>query len=344
MKTQTRIRQNVTASRAIKQAPKKSESVSAKSAAVAADEGSLKDALRILLDLPGLNNDGEPIWFAPDGRLFLWTGSLGDAPREIGFKEGHAWFELYAARRPEFEPPLLPEETAGRELVDFVTRTRNKNLADEKTVGVASVPASEPAGESSSAWLDPAIAAGRAIDAIALLRCKANEAGAMALLLADAVKMQIKDADGWQAFAGVPGVEDGLHGLAHSAAFRLSGAVDEQERNMQPMIARLRAEKTSVPPARISHEAGRALLAAAGIDCPADSTIWLEDAVLAMQETILLPARALDHRERTNYFAANFTSEALEKAWKEFWDAKAELRLTAIALLAGQGDVQRQAA
>ena len=356
MQTKTQTSAKGGAPRAAKQAP--TQSAPAAKPPAANEKSIDPNSLRILLSASGVS---DPLWFLPDGRLFLWTGTLADAPRPLSFNNARAWYNLYRGAKPSFAAPILPDDSVGRQLVDMVDREFWSAELERKTARATPIPmdargapaaaadkspapASVAGGESSPDLLNPAMAALRTIDALALLRCKANEAGAMALLLADGMKMRIDEDAGWEDFAGVPGFEDGLHGLARSAAFRLSGSVSEWERNLQPMIARLQTEKSLVRPARLSYEAANALLAAAGIDCPADSTDWLEDSVYAMQETILLPAKAIDHRNQSSYFAASFAVDELEKAFKKFWGAKVDLRMAAIALVASRGEGQRLAA
>jgi hypothetical protein len=313
------------------------------------------NALRILLTT---GEDGEPIWFLPDGRLFLATGDLYDAPRRLSLDEARAWWALYRGAQPRFEAPILPDDSDGYELVMMIHREWNRakldRIPDSATPvplaapAPATVPApagtSEPTRESAPALVNPGLAAICALDALALLRCKANEAGALALLLADAVKLKIKNADGWQDFDGVPGFEDGLHGLAHTAAFRLSEAVDERDQNMQPMIKRLQSAKPFARPSPVGYEAGKALLVAAGIDCPQGFKLCLESAVEAMSEIILLAAKALDERAQTNHAVAEFTTDALKEAFDKFWSAKTDLREAAVALVCSQNAEQRQAA
>lgn len=56
----------------------------------------------------------------PDGRLFLWTGELRVAPREVSFEEARKWWTKFQSHAPYLASPFFPEGTDAERLVSMV--------------------------------------------------------------------------------------------------------------------------------------------------------------------------------------------------------------------------------
>lgn len=298
----------------------------------------LYDTKHWQLLVSGCETTEESLWAAPDGRLYI-VDEDADKVRKVDLPSATVWFCDHHSNDPYLADPFYPEGSAANLFCQMV-RLMIASGQSAKPVPAAAVATPLPAPQPE--MIVPAHIAIAMVDALGRLQLKANEAGALALMIADQSGAACKIFGGWEPFDGMD-FTDGSQGLARSISAQLDREVAALRKHSEPAMERLRGRDGEMPFVRMEYEAEKALLRATGCELAvrADS---LEEAVLAMESLLRLSALVHDRRGGNIAFAADAARAELAQAFGAACEAYGQLRVGLLTVAQQRQSEQRQAA
>lgn len=332
--------------------------------------------------IPGNDQTDDCLWASRQGLLYVWDGVLATEPREVTFDAAREWWKQFRNPRFAFASPFFKEGTAADKLVCMVTddwltrqwlleqRLGSLEQSSKKTMAhlaeinavrsevlkrgappidpVASAPGEvSPKGTAAvPAVLNPVQCATDLVTAIVRQRRCIGEAGALALMQADAMKSGMEDFDGWQAL-DKPGVGAGFVGVASKAMARLNGSVDDFFSSYMPAIRKMFAQADKpVACGEVGGDEWKRMREANGLDVDHSIMRRMEHCVSALRALLDSQGAVMSKRNLGEAFAlCDSTAEDLRSGFDVLFRAAHNFDKVVVAVaLAGERAGERRAA
>ena len=300
-----------------------------------------KDQLQLLVS--GNDRTNDCLWASPEGRLYLWTGELGVVAREVDFAQAREWWQKFQADAPYFAAPHFDEDSDAARIVSMVCEAINAKdnaPAASRIAGPSRVSVPKAAPEKVAGH--PVSIGGDMIDALAILREKANAARALSTMALDVMTHDMQANEGWNITDMlVPEFRSGAEEVARCLFANMDRATDDFEAAFKQDVEFLRANPRPVVPVPLSDDEIGAVIRQPGGD-PAQR---LETSVSACKEFILLQGAMMSERKSCDAWnAVRITADELWAAFAETFRMQNPVRETRKALALAGGTEQRQAA
>jgi len=270
----------------------------------------------------------ESLWRHIDGRLFLTHTDRGPLTSDETFRE--ASFDEACAWLLKLRLECVPEKWLA---LHGSTCPQALNKPESTVPAPAAVELST---------VVPSLAAIRLVDALAWLKHRANEAGALALLNADKIKREMGEAGGWESL-DLEGFTDGAQGLAHAAMVRIRSVVSALAKMHQPGIDRLRKLPAPVARAGMNRDDEIAIQDANCVGW-SDSSTLLEHSVGELGQLLDLQSSAMDARQCESWHLAKAATGGLNSAFDDFFKAQLGFFAASVAVECAHRATEQRAA